>query len=178
MHHTRGFTTRLSSHNRQKSSKSPAGRKTQKNSVSFFWVLVIQMTYNKAGNVLTHIPRAQKCHKTRFLGGVVWGGKSPLHHTRDARRRLRLKGAPQPTASTSRSRTAVRNGNAQRTASPTPSQEAVRAALADINKTLLRWLNKQRPSLNALVHIMDATHLAAFTPAHRIAVLASRWGTH
>ena len=47
----------------------------------------------------------------------------------------------------------------------------MRAALVDINKTLLRWLNKQRPSLNALVHIMDATHLVAFTPAHRIAVL-------
>ena len=45
MHHTRGFMTRLSSHNRQKSSKSPAGRKTQKNAASFFWVLVIQMTY-------------------------------------------------------------------------------------------------------------------------------------
>ena len=68
MHHTRGFMTRLSSHNRQKSSKSPAGRKTQKSTVSFFWVLVIQMTY-KAGNVLIDIPRAQKCPKTRFLGG-------------------------------------------------------------------------------------------------------------
>lgn len=29
------------------------------------------MTY-KAGNVLIDIPRAQKCPKTRFLGGVVW----------------------------------------------------------------------------------------------------------
>ena len=48
-----------------------AGIKTQKNTVNFFWVLVIQMTY-KAGNVLIDIPRAQKCPKTRFLGGVVW----------------------------------------------------------------------------------------------------------
>ena len=77
MHHTRGFMTRLSSHNRQKSSKSPAGRKTQKNTVNLFWVLVIQMTY-KAGNVLIDIPRAQKCPKTRFLGGGRLGGKSPL----------------------------------------------------------------------------------------------------
>ena len=76
MHHTRGFMTRLSSHNRQKSSKSPAGRKTQKSTVSFFWVLVIQMTY-KAGNALTHIPRAQKCPKTRFLGGVIWTPNRP-----------------------------------------------------------------------------------------------------
>ena len=68
--------TRLSSHNRQKSSKSPAGRKTQKSTVSFFWVLVIQMTY-KAGNALTHIPRAQKCPKTRFLGGVIWTPNRP-----------------------------------------------------------------------------------------------------
>ena len=75
-HHTRGFMTRLSSHNRQKSSKSPAGRKTQKSTVSFFWVLVIQMTY-KAGNALTHIPRAQKCPKTRFLGGVIWTPNRP-----------------------------------------------------------------------------------------------------
>ena len=69
MHHTRGFMTRLSSHNRQKSSKSPAGRKTQKNTVSFSWVLVIQMTY-KAGNALIDIPRAQKCPKTPLLGGA------------------------------------------------------------------------------------------------------------
>ena len=80
MHHTRGFMTRLSSHNRQKSSKSPAGRKTQKNTVIFFWVLVIHMTY-KAGNVLIDIPRAQKCPKTRFLGGVIWTPNRPYKIT-------------------------------------------------------------------------------------------------
>ena len=64
-----------------------------------------------------------------------------------------------------------RSAKRQRTASQPPSQAAVQAALADVNKTLLKWLNKQQPSLNALVHIMDATHLVAFTSAFRIAVL-------
>ena len=58
-----------------------------------------------------------------------------------------------------------RSAKRQRTASQPPSQAAVQAALADVNKTLLKWLNKQQPSLNALVHIMDATHLVAFTSA-------------
>ena len=76
MHHTRGFMTRLSSHNRQKSSKSPAGRKTQKNTVNLFWVLVIQMTY-KAGNVLSGTQITQIYVKIDILGGGVWGLNRP-----------------------------------------------------------------------------------------------------
>ena len=79
MHHTRGFMTRLSSHNRQKSSKSPAGRKTQKNTVNLFWVLVIQMTY-KAGNVLSGTQITQIYVKIDILGGGGLGPKSPLQY--------------------------------------------------------------------------------------------------
>ena len=68
--------TRLSSHNRQKSSKSPAGRKTQKNTVNLFWVLVIQMTY-KAGNVLSGTQITQIYVKIDILGGGVWGLNRP-----------------------------------------------------------------------------------------------------
>ena len=72
MHHTRGFMTRLSSHNRQKSSKSPAGRKTQKNTVNLFWVLVIQMTYKARDPFATPI-RPQNYPQTHQNSNLARG---------------------------------------------------------------------------------------------------------